>query len=82
MQIPGKFEAEAAEAGIAKTLQILVTTDITTPETLTKPFDLSKEAKVSELPDWFTEADLKYYTEQFEISGFTGPLNYYRNMER
>jgi pimeloyl-ACP methyl ester carboxylesterase len=81
-QIPGKFEAEVAEAGISKTLQVLVTTDNVTPEMLTKPFDISKQAKVGKLPHWFTEDDLKYYTEQFEISGFTGPLNYYRNIER
>lgn len=82
MQIPGKFEAQVAEAGVSRTLQTLVTTDYTA-EMLRKPFDIANPAKaVGELPHWFTEDDLKYYTQQFEISGFTGPLNYYRNIER
>jgi pimeloyl-ACP methyl ester carboxylesterase len=34
------------------------------------------------LPDWITEADLDYYTAQFEKSGFRGPLNRYRNQDR
>lgn len=31
------------------------------------------------LPGWLTEADLDFYTAEFERSGFRGPLNYYRN---
>lgn len=37
---------------------------------------------VTELPAWLTDADLDYYTRQFETSGFRGPLNRYRNTER
>jgi pimeloyl-ACP methyl ester carboxylesterase len=33
-------------------------------------------------PSWLTEADLKYYTGEFERSGFRGPLNRYRNHDR
>ncbi len=32
-----------------------------------------------ELPDWLSEADLDFYTGEFERSGMRGPLNYYRN---
>jgi pimeloyl-ACP methyl ester carboxylesterase len=31
------------------------------------------------LGDWCTESDLDFYTDEFEKSGFRGPLNYYRN---
>ncbi len=31
------------------------------------------------LPAWLTDADLDFYTAEFEHSGFRGPLNYYRN---
>ena len=31
------------------------------------------------LPAWLTEADLDFYTAEFERSGMRGPLNYYRN---
>jgi pimeloyl-ACP methyl ester carboxylesterase len=33
------------------------------------------------LPEWFTEEDLDALTESF-TGGFTGPLNWYRNMDR
>jgi pimeloyl-ACP methyl ester carboxylesterase len=34
------------------------------------------------LPSWLTEEDLDYYVAQFEQSGFRGPLNWYRNIDR
>jgi pimeloyl-ACP methyl ester carboxylesterase len=34
------------------------------------------------LPGWLTEADLDVYTAAFRESGFRGPLNWYRNMDR
>jgi pimeloyl-ACP methyl ester carboxylesterase len=33
-------------------------------------------------PAWLTEADIDYYTAEFERSGFRGPINRYRNSER
>jgi pimeloyl-ACP methyl ester carboxylesterase len=32
-------------------------------------------------PGWLTEADLDYYTEQFQRGGFRGPLNRYRTSD-
>ncbi len=34
------------------------------------------------LPAWLTEADLDYYAGEFQRSGFRGPLNWYRNIDR
>jgi pimeloyl-ACP methyl ester carboxylesterase len=34
------------------------------------------------MPTWFTEADLDVYCAEFERSGFFGPLNRYRNVDR
>lgn len=34
------------------------------------------------LPGWLTEADLDFYTREFEYSGFFGPLSRYRNVDR
>jgi pimeloyl-ACP methyl ester carboxylesterase len=34
------------------------------------------------LPGWLTDADLDFYTEEFERTGFRGPLNRYRNVDR
>lgn len=36
----------------------------------------------TELPPWFTEADLDYYVGEFERAGFRGGINYYRNIGR
>ncbi|MBR0829149.1 alpha/beta hydrolase [Bradyrhizobium manausense] len=34
------------------------------------------------LPSWLSAADLDYYAAEFARSGFRGPLNYYRNIDR
>ncbi len=34
------------------------------------------------MPAWLTETDLAMYTNEFEHSGFRGPLNRYRNVDR
>ena len=33
-------------------------------------------------PEWLTEDELRVYVEEFERTGFTGGLNYYRNIDR
>lgn len=35
-----------------------------------------------ELPSWLGQDELDYYTSEFTRSGFTGPLNWYRNFDR
>ena len=34
------------------------------------------------LPAWVTEADIDFYAGEFKRSGFRGPLNWYRNIDR
>lgn len=34
------------------------------------------------LPDWLTEDDIAAYVEEYAESGFTGPVNWYRNLDR
>jgi pimeloyl-ACP methyl ester carboxylesterase len=36
----------------------------------------------AELPSWLSEEDIKVYTEAFAAQGFTGALNWYRNIDR
>ncbi len=33
-------------------------------------------------PSWLTDADLDFYANEFERTGFTGPLSRYRNVDR
>jgi hypothetical protein len=37
---------------------------------------------VKKLRPWLAEDDIKYYTKHFDKTGFTSPVNYYRNMHR
>jgi pimeloyl-ACP methyl ester carboxylesterase len=32
--------------------------------------------------EWFTDEDLNYFVEEFERTGYTGALNWYRNIDR
>ncbi|MEU5988636.1 alpha/beta hydrolase [Spirillospora sp. NPDC047418] len=34
------------------------------------------------LPGWLTDADIAAYVEEYADSGFTGPINWYRNLDR
>jgi pimeloyl-ACP methyl ester carboxylesterase len=34
------------------------------------------------LPHWLTEADVDFYVGEFARTGFRGPLNWYRNIDR
>jgi pimeloyl-ACP methyl ester carboxylesterase len=34
------------------------------------------------LPTWLTEADVDVYADEFQRTGFRGPLGYYRNLDR
>ncbi|GAA2414226.1 alpha/beta hydrolase [Actinomadura vinacea] len=34
------------------------------------------------LPDWLTDEDIAVYVREYENAGFTGPVNWYRNLDR
>jgi pimeloyl-ACP methyl ester carboxylesterase len=38
--------------------------------------------EVEELPSWLSQAELDHYIEVFTRTGFTGGINWYRNMDR
>jgi pimeloyl-ACP methyl ester carboxylesterase len=41
-----------------------------------------EDGRVPQVPPWLTEAELAVYVEAFERTGFTGGLNWYRNIDR
>ena len=43
---------------------------------------LSRMLDPDTLPAWLSEADIDFYAQQFERSGFRGALNWYRNIDR
>ena len=90
-QTPGVAEAEL-EADLRKSLRMIyysVSGDLP-PEQ--RPGRKPASAKFldgmtdpAQLPvqlAWLTEADLDYYVAQYQQSGFRGPLNWYRNIDR
>jgi pimeloyl-ACP methyl ester carboxylesterase len=81
-QEPGRAERDFASIGTRETLKRIIAgafgRGIAPPnKELTTVFPV-----VQQLPSWFSEEDLEYYTKNFSKTGFTGPLNYYRNMHR
>ena len=52
-----------------------------TPRPKTQGF-LDMMEQPDKLPGWLTEADLDFFTAEFERRGFRGGLNWYRNMDR
>lgn len=40
-----------------------------------------KGTTLDQLPSWLTKEDIDYYAAQFDKTGFTGGLNYYRAMD-
>ncbi|MFF8644102.1 alpha/beta fold hydrolase [Streptomyces sp. NPDC015345] len=54
----------------------LVTRDIYSAEWATRPDEQLPP------PPWLSDEELAYYVDTFEETGFTGGLNYYRNLDR
>lgn len=34
------------------------------------------------LPDWITEEEIQYYAREYDRTGWTGPLNIYRGINK
>lgn len=83
MQEPGEMEGEFAEIGTERVLKELLTYRIPKPLMLPKGkgFGHPLDTPIP-LPPWLTQQDLDYYTSKFDKNGFTGPINYYRNLNR
>jgi pimeloyl-ACP methyl ester carboxylesterase len=87
-QEPGLAEAEL-EADVRRSMRLLLyNASGDAPQGAALP-QKPKEAKLLDgaqeperLPPWLTEADLDYFTSEFERTGFRGGLNRYRNMDR
>jgi pimeloyl-ACP methyl ester carboxylesterase len=85
----GKAEAEL-EKDVRRSMKlVLYTASGDAPPGMTGFAGKSKDSGLldgitepEKLPPWLTEEDLDYFTKEFEGSGFRGPINRYRNMDR
>jgi len=85
-QEPGVAEAEL-EADVRRSMRLFLyfASGDAPPNFATKPKDskfLDGMPEPAQLPGWLTQADLDYFTAEFERAGFRGGLNRYRNMDR
>ncbi|CAN6878351.1 unnamed protein product [Brassica oleracea var. botrytis] len=83
-QKPGEIEAEFKKLGTEKVLKEFLTYKTPGPLYLPKGklFKSSENGASSALPPWLTQEDLDYYVTNYNNKGFTGPINYYRNIDR
>jgi pimeloyl-ACP methyl ester carboxylesterase len=75
-QQPGVADAVLGR-DVRRTLSLIVGEHGFTAEVLAGP-----ETVLPPLPSWLSPADLDVYVTAFERTGFTGGLNYYRNIDR
>jgi len=89
-QQPGLAEAELERDVRATMIQVLYGLSGDAPEG-TRWLPIRSDANASmltgvalpaSLPDWLTEADIDYYTSEYQRTGFRGGLNWYRNLDR
>ncbi|KAI3968537.1 hypothetical protein MKX01_007847 [Papaver californicum] len=78
-QEPGEMEAECANSGTKTVLTKILSYTSPAPLMVPKDKGFTSNHPVT-LPSWLLEEDICYYSSKFEKSGFTGPFNYYRNM--
>ena len=85
MQEPGVAEKEFSPATARYLMKPILCNRFTSSAAGgEKPADTAAPAAPVEepLPPWLTEEDVGHFVSEFERTGFTGPINYYRNMDR
>ncbi|OMP08269.1 Alpha/beta hydrolase-1 [Corchorus olitorius] len=82
-QEPGEIEAEFAEIGTERVVKEILTYRVAGPLMLPKGnlFQRSADTPIT-LPCWLSEEEVNYYITKFDNKGFTGGINYYRNLNR
>lgn len=81
-QKPGRAERDFARIGTTATLSKLL---FPSRNSFTAPKDKELMESIpmpKKLPQWISDADLRYYAQTYEKSGWTGALNLYRAMEK
>ncbi|KAM1171567.1 hypothetical protein ACFX2G_022274 [Malus domestica] len=81
-QEPGVIEAEFAQMGTPRVIKEFLTYRNPGPAFLPKGKGFGRPTDTPiVLPSWLSEDDVKYYATKFDKTGFTGPVNYYRNLD-
>nr|KYP71184.1 Epoxide hydrolase 2 [Cajanus cajan] len=78
-QEPGHAEAGFAQRGFENVIKNMLTSRRPGPPIL-RAGGIGSQPNSTPLPSWLSQEDVTYYASKFEKSGFTGGLNYYRNL--
>jgi pimeloyl-ACP methyl ester carboxylesterase len=86
-QEPGVAEADLARnvrQTVCRTLFAACGQSPAVPDMMVKPGEgfLGNVAIPDTLPEWLTDTAVDFYTREFERTGFSGGLNWYRNIDR
>ncbi|HEY2592373.1 MAG TPA: alpha/beta hydrolase [Chloroflexota bacterium] len=88
-QQPGVAEADLqrdVRATIRMTLYGASGQSPIVPDMIIRPgqrfLNIGQSGAAVPLPDWVEDKDVDFYTAEFERTGFTGGLNWYRNIDR
>uniref|UniRef100_A0A0E0GVX7 soluble epoxide hydrolase n=1 Tax=Oryza nivara TaxID=4536 RepID=A0A0E0GVX7_ORYNI len=81
-QEPGVAEEEFAPAHARHTIRRTLCNRFTVHKAGKPESEESPPPPPLPLPAWLTEEDIDYFAAAFERTGFTGGINYYRNMDR
>jgi pimeloyl-ACP methyl ester carboxylesterase len=87
-QQPGVADAELARDPATTMRRMLGTSATDDVEAAHRMFAPGPEGFIDRLPepdglpDWISADEFKTYVDEFTRNGFTGPLNWYRNMDR
>jgi len=80
-QEPGDIEAEFAQIGVREVVRKFLTYRDPRAWSLPKGKGFGNFADTPVLPSWLSEEDVDYYTSKFQMTGFTGGINYYRALD-
>jgi pimeloyl-ACP methyl ester carboxylesterase len=82
MQEPGVAEKEFSPANARYQMKRILCNRFTFSAAGGENPAAEDAAEEEPLPPWLTEEDVGHFASEFERTGFTGPINYYRNMDR
>lgn len=77
----GVIEGEFEEMGVKNVLKKFLTYRTPGPLYLKKG-KLFEDSDDDQLPCWLSEEEIDFYATKYQQTGFTGPLNYYRAIDR
>ncbi|KAJ9187803.1 hypothetical protein P3X46_003220 [Hevea brasiliensis] len=79
-QEPGEAEKDFAQVNTAKLIKSFFTSRDPRPPIFPKEVGVRALPDPPSLPSWLTEEDVNFYAAKFNQKGFSGGLNYYRNI--